>query len=272
MCGCTPTVASTSAPRGSWAHRSPGSRGPASSRRLRPEELTERRWFDVWQGGLVTTCGLSNVGATSEGWGLHGTYTSRAASDLTTERTDSSVVVTGTIIDAPFTLERRVSHRGRCRSAPCRGSRHEHERVDGRGTHALSRECRRAALGHRRLPRDRRRAGRAERRGRCRRPRDVGRAAGPGRRRRRARVRAHRRDVGTADQCWYRDRADDPIVDAAHVAVGAPGERIYALGIEPANCSVLGRAFDIAAGRMPLLDPGETRESWLTLDVRSTRS
>ena len=28
-----------------------------------PEELTERHWFDVWQGGLVTTCGLSNVGA-----------------------------------------------------------------------------------------------------------------------------------------------------------------------------------------------------------------
>ena len=51
-----------------------------------------------------------------------------------------------------------------------------------------------------------------------------------------------------------------------------PASGIYALGIEPANCSVLGRAFDIAAGRMPLLDPGETRESWLTLDVRSTRS
>ena len=84
---------------------SPVGEGPS----LAPEELTERRWADAWQGGLVTTCGLSNVGAASEGWGLHGTYTTRPADDVATERTTAGVAVRGTIVDAPFTLERRVT-------------------------------------------------------------------------------------------------------------------------------------------------------------------
>jgi hypothetical protein len=48
-----------------------------------------------------------------------------------------------------------------------------------------------------------------------------------------------------------------------------PASGTYALGIEPANCSILGREADIDAGRMPLLDPGEARESWLTIEARS---
>ena len=47
-----------------------------------------------------------------------------------------------------------------------------------------------------------------------------------------------------------------------------PASGTYALGIEPANCSVLGREHDIAAGRMPFLDPGEARASWLTIEAR----
>jgi hypothetical protein len=39
----------------------------------------------------------------------------------------------------------------------------------------------------------------------------------------------------------------------------APG--VYALGIEPANCSVLGRAHDRAEGRLPYLDPGQERST-----------
>ena len=46
------------------------------------EELTGRRWGDHWAGGLVTTCGLSNVGAASDGHGLHGTYSHRRARDV----------------------------------------------------------------------------------------------------------------------------------------------------------------------------------------------
>jgi hypothetical protein len=37
----------------------------------------------------------------------------------------------------------------------------------------------------------------------------------------------------------------------------APG--VYALGLEPANCSVLGRAHDRAEGRLPFLEPGAER-------------
>jgi Domain of unknown function (DUF4432) len=36
-------------------------------------------WRDAWGGGLLTTCGLDNVGAPSEGIGLHGTYVPRCA-------------------------------------------------------------------------------------------------------------------------------------------------------------------------------------------------
>ncbi len=39
-----------------------------------------------------------------------------------------------------------------------------------------------------------------------------------------------------------------------------PATGTNALALEPANCSVLGRAHDIAAGRMPFLDPGEARK------------
>ena len=56
--------------------------------------------------------------------------------------------------------------------------------------------------------------------------------------------------------------------DAIDAAVRSKSAGVYALGIEPANCSILGRAHDIAAGRMPFLDPGEIRESWLTVEAR----
>lgn len=39
------------------------------------------------------------------------------------------------------------------------------------------------------------------------------------------------------------------------------------LGIEPANCSVLGRAHDRAEGRLPLLEPGASRTTTLTIAV-----
>jgi hypothetical protein len=40
------------------------------------------------------------------------------------------------------------------------------------------------------------------------------------------------------------------------------------LGLEPANCSVLGRAHDRAESRLPELAPGETRISRLELRAR----
>jgi hypothetical protein len=48
-----------------------------------------------------------------------------------------------------------------------------------------------------------------------------------------------------------------------------PAAGTYMLALEAANCSVLGRETDIAAGAMQFLDPGETRHSWLSIEVRS---
>jgi hypothetical protein len=41
------------------------------------------------------------------------------------------------------------------------------------------------------------------------------------------------------------------------------------LGIEPANCSVLGRAHDRAEGRLPVLEPGEARVTSLEIVVEA---
>ena len=41
------------------------------------------------------------------------------------------------------------------------------------------------------------------------------------------------------------------------------------IGIEPANCSLLGRAHDRAEGRLPELAPGETRDSTLEIAVEA---
>jgi len=47
----------------------------------------------------VTTCGLDNVGAPSEGVGLHGTYTFLEARGAQTERSLSEIVVCGAVLD-----------------------------------------------------------------------------------------------------------------------------------------------------------------------------
>ncbi len=80
-----------------------GEQGPP-----RAEDLVDRAWGDAWGGGLVTTCGLSNVGEASEGYGLHGTYTARSAAELQVERSTSEVTATATVVDPPFTLSRRI--------------------------------------------------------------------------------------------------------------------------------------------------------------------
>jgi hypothetical protein len=51
-----------------------------------------------------------------------------------------------------------------------------------------------------------------------------------------------------------------------------PAAGIYVLGLEPANCSVLGRAADRAAGRLPLLEPGETRITRVRIACRPVES
>jgi hypothetical protein len=44
-----------------------------------------------------------------------------------------------------------------------------------------------------------------------------------------------------------------------------PRSGVYVLGVEPANCSVLGRAADREAGRLPVLAAGASRTTSLTI-------
>ena len=59
---------------------------------------------EEWGGGLVTTRGLQNVGAPSEGFPLHGHYHDQPAEVI--ERGDG--FVRGRVKDGPFVLEREV--------------------------------------------------------------------------------------------------------------------------------------------------------------------
>jgi hypothetical protein len=45
------------------------------------------------------------------------------------------------------------------------------------------------------------------------------------------------------------------------------GQGEYTCGIEPANCRVMGRSAERAAGRLQTIDPGEVRDFQVTIDV-----
>jgi hypothetical protein len=243
---------------------------PAGERPPLPvEELTGERWRDAWQGGLVTTCGLSNVGAPSDGHGLHGTYSHRSAAALEVERGDQTLAVTAVIDDPPFRVERRVS------SALGVGLL----RIDDVVVNASEWTAAAPLLYHVNLgaplwddgawletdatevvPRDEDAAVWVE-------AWDLPPAPAE---------EAPERVFEHEGATWARLTSPDGGVELTirsslprlwqwvHPAAGT-----YALGIEPANCSVLGRKVDVEAGRMPLLDPGEARESWLTIEARS---
>lgn len=246
------------------------------------EEPTGDRWLRAFSGGLVTTCGLQNVGAPSEGHGLHGRYSHLRAAEVRVERRveeDSvAVEVAGTIdevaaVGPHLRLERRV-------------------RVDAAGTVDL--EDRTTNLGDQTVAA----------------PLlyhvNLGAPLWSGD----ARLvltsdTVEPRDEATADGLEVWDRPPPvaagaaewvfehrPVPDErgwAHGEVRSPavGLRVrcswdavtlprlhqwshrragvYALAIEPANCSTLGRAADRAAGRLPVLEPGEDRVTRLRL-------
>jgi hypothetical protein len=64
-----------------------------------------KAWINRFTGGLLTTCGIDNVGPASENVGLHGSFSHRKAAQVTTTRTVISpgvvqVAITGVIDDA----------------------------------------------------------------------------------------------------------------------------------------------------------------------------
>jgi hypothetical protein len=242
-----------------------GEQGAALAEHL----IDNTAWGDAWGGGLMTTCGLSNVGVASEGVGLHGTYTARHAESLELERSLTEATAAAVVVDPPFTVVRRVATR----------LGQGLVRVDDRVENTSEWTAAAPMLYHVNIgvplwdddayletdadevvPRDdAAAAGLATW--------DEPPAATPNEP---ERVFEH---VGAS---WA--RLTNPRLGIELTVRSsfprlwqwvAPASGRYALAIEPANCSVLGREHDIAVGRMPFLDPGEVRESWLTVEARS---
>jgi len=200
-------------------------------------------------GGLVVTCGLRNVGPPSEGQPMHGWYSSLPARDLEV----TTNVVRGRIVDADvpgptleLTREIRIDRpviritdvvrNAGTRPEPAPILYHVNLLWDSLETDALEV-----------VPRDDdARAGDWRTHG----------ASGP------ERVYEHRGATAAV-----------VALGARRVTVRSNLPRLWqwiepsygVLGIEPANCSVRGRAHDRAEGRLPLLDAGESRTTTLEI-------
>jgi hypothetical protein len=208
-------------------------------------------WRASWGGGLVTTCGLDNVGRPSEGIGLHGTYSSLAARDVDGERgtiddprglrveraietddgslrlVDRTTNLAGLALEAPLLYHVNVGDWA--------------ETVETDAVAVVPRVGDAEPHPHSLVP------PRADE------PERVWEHVGATW----ARVRGARIEIEVRSSLPRLWQWIDP--------------RLGALGIEPANCSVLGRAHDRAEGRLPFLDPGETRETWLVITAKETR-
>ena len=212
-------------------------------------------WDASWGGGLVTTCGLDNVGRASEGIGLHGTYSSLPARDVRR---------TGRLVSGVMEDQRGLRV---VRSVELRD---EGLRLVDRTTNVAAAAIESPLLYHVNLGDwvERIKVDAAEVV-----PRDA--------------------DAAPHDPTRFPPRGDEPERVWEHLGWSAarargdgieveiraslprlwqwihPGRR--ALGLEPANCSVLGRAHDREEGRLPVLAPGETRETSLTITAKETR-
>jgi hypothetical protein len=217
-------------------------------------------WRAAWGGGLVTTCGLDNVGAPSEGIGLHGTYTFLPAREVATERSRAQAVVRGTIDDPRGLRIKRtirtavgegrveiVDRTANLADEPLEAPLLYHVNLgwplwdEGSRVEADSAEV---------VPRDEDAASH-----------DWS-TAPPQPVSERERVWEHvgaTRAVVVNERLGLRVTIESDLPRLWQWIDPAPG--VYALGIAPANCSVLGRAHDRAEGRLPYLDPGQERST-----------
>jgi hypothetical protein len=246
---------------------------------LAATELQGDRWQTAFGGGLVTTCGLANVGAPSEGHGLHGAYSHQPASSVEVQRTAEALTVRGVVRDGDLELRRTIT------TSVGAGEVRVEDVVRNGGSEIVPAPI----LYHVNLgaplwsvparlsvgagdqaaptPRDHDAALRL---------RDWHRAPGvvPG-----AVERVYEHRVSPAPDGWAHAQVHNPsygltltlrwdaeTLPRLHQWVHpAPGMGV--LGLEPANCSVLGRAADRAQGRMPVLAPGAHRHTSIAIQV-----
>lgn len=225
-------------------------------------------WRDAWGGGLVTTCGLENVGAASEGIGLHGTYTFLRAQDVEIVPGETEVACRATIHEPRgLRVERLIRTQvgaGRVElvdriqnmaDAPIEAPLLYHvnlgwplwdegARVETDAREVVPRDDDAASYDWRSAPE----------------PAAV-----------REGVWEH---VGATVAAIVNDRLGLRVEVTSDLPRMwqwiDPTPGYYALAIEPANCSVLGRAHDRAAGRLPVLEPGEERTTTLVVTAKLT--
>lgn len=252
---------------------------------------TGMAWLDAFGGGLVTTCGLRNVGAPSEGHGLHGRFSHLRASDVSVDRDTEGgeILVTGrAAIDE---VDAEGAHLRVERTIRTRTSRGLVELTDvttnlgsapepapilyhvNLGAPLLDEGAILEIDSLEVLARD----PDAER--------GLGSwmAPGPSQEGAVEMVFEHRVRGSSG---WGRAALHNPSMGLALVLrwsqAGLPRfhqwlhlrPSVYVLGLEPSNCSVLGRAADREAGTLPLLEPGERRvtEVRITVEPRADRT
>jgi hypothetical protein len=238
-------------------------------------------WMQSFGGGLMVTCGLRNVGVPSEGHGQHGDFTFQKAVVEAVERSGDALIVQGRIAEIAalghhlevertwrtyagrglIQLEDVVTNRGRTTEpalhlyhvnlgAPLWAEGAELA-LDARATHPRDADAEAYADAWKRAP-----------------------GVVPG-----ANERVFEHDVAPGADGWCSATVRNSRLglelevrwDAATMprmwqwVHPAPG--LGVLGIEPANCSVLGVAHDRAEGRLPELAAGEERRTRLEIRV-----
>jgi hypothetical protein len=202
--------------------------------------------LDSFGGGLMFTCGLGNVGVPSEGQPQHGRYTSLPAHDVDADRHSAR----GRVVDGALELTREivVSESAVRVSDVVRNTGNEPEPAP--------------LLYHVNLLWDTVTTDAAEVV-----PRDDDARAGDW------------RELGPPgpERVYEHVGASGATVGygSIHVEIDSNLRRLWqwidprlgVIGIEPANCSVLGRARDRADGRLPVLARGEARTSTLEISV-----
>jgi hypothetical protein len=243
----------------------------------------EQDWARTFNGGLMTTCGLRNVGVPSGGQGQHGEFHEQRATIEAVERTDGGVLtVRGRVAEVDalrFNLEVQRSWRTRVGEGRVelidvvrnRGREPEplamlyHVNI-GAPVWDLGAEVELDAVATH--PRDEAAAPFAD---------SWMHAPGvvPG-----AQERVFEHEVRSGPDGWAEARVRNERL-GLEVAVRwdatamprlwqwvQPAPGLAVLAIEPANCSVLGREHDLAEGRLPVLEPGEERISRLEIRAR----
>jgi hypothetical protein len=240
-------------------------------------EPSGQEWREAFGGGLVTTCGLRNVGWPSEGHALHGRFSHLHASDVRIDRAEENGDIVLTAAATVNELDQGGAHLRVERTVRTRTGRGLVEVADvtvnlgpaaepapilyhvNLGVPVLDQEARLELDSLEVVPRDadaeRGQAAWMEPRA----PRDDEPEM----------VFEHR--VRPDRHGWGRAALVNPSLGVDILLTWRQaelprfhqwlhrGRGMYALGLEPANCSVLGRAADRAEGTLPVLEPGQRR-------------